>query len=160
MWSGVIPTASITVAVASCGRFVAHMAVPGSSGRCSNSLATSELRARAATAATHAITGIVIGRTAQRRVAVSVVMPARAHGDWVSLDDAVVCKAGRIHAVIGRKAPANIESNESGLFPCCLFGGLQSGGLILAVVNPDNASISSYCRHNRVSGLWPVPTLA
>jgi len=79
----------------------------------------SVLRAASAASASGAIALSGIAIACRLCIAlVSVTVTTRAYWDTVALYDPIVCKASRIHAVIGRKVPADAIGRESRFLSC------------------------------------------
>jgi hypothetical protein len=111
----------------------------------------------------------LIVRSVQRRVAASAIMPAamatcgksaRTNRHRVALDHSTVSKASWIHSIVGREAPADIEGNQSSLFPGQSLTVLVPGRLVFPIVDSNDTGVSLRVTPHLVSGFRPMSSLA
>lgn len=114
------------------------------------------LRATTAAASAFATPGIKAGSR------ITVILPSGTDGYRQALDSSFGCTLARtvsgIHAVIGRKVPAD----HVGLHGCILHGQslILKGyfGVVLAIIYPDFAFISGAAFGDLIVGGWPLPS--
>jgi hypothetical protein len=91
---------------------------------------------------------------------VTVVVSARANGNWYSLHNAAVIVTNRIHPVVDRKIPADQVGPHCGILLGKGLRRIVGVRLVLSVIHSNNTSVSRGRAVGSIMWIRPVTAVA